>query len=163
MDEWRPDKEWSDAFLPEIKHVLGVHLIGEAPVEDDQQRNTDLIVLKMDAVRIGCRVRRPKYLDRYADEFTIRAGRPSGAKTELTKIVEGWGDYLFYGIAAPDEADLACWLLGDLKAFRLWFNRRLAEGHRPWQCQQNHDGSSDFLAFKIADLGPDFIVAQKIA
>ncbi len=125
MTVWEKDKRWSDIFLLEIKQILGSQLIGEPPVEEDQKRNTDLIVLKMDSVRIACRVRRFKYHNRYSDEITIRAGRPSGIKTELTKIIEGWGDYFFYGFADDSEEKLVAWRLCDLKVFRLWFNRTI--------------------------------------
>lgn len=146
---WKDNKTWSDRFLSEIKAILGVQLIGEPPVEEDEERNTDLIVLKMDAVRISCRVRRYVYYERYPGEFTIRAGLPSGMKTELTKIIEGWGDYFFYGFADEEEERLVAWRLGDLKAFRLWFNRQLAKnkGIVPGVSQINSDGSSDFIAF----------------
>jgi hypothetical protein len=107
VSRWQADKRWSDKFLRDIKRILGEHLIGEPPMEEDAERNTDLIVLRMDAVRIGCRVRKHKYRDSYQDEFTIRAGRPSGVKTELAKIIEGWGDYFFYGFSNEDETGLA--------------------------------------------------------
>lgn len=159
MNGWENDKKWSDQFLPEIKAILGVHLIGEPPLEEDQERNTDLIVLKMDAVRIGCRIRRSKYLKLYSDEFTIRAGRPSGTKTELTKIIEGWGDYFFYAFA-EESTGLAKWLLCDLKVFRLWYNRQLFQGDKPGMGKNNNDGSSNFLAFKIKHLPNNFVVAS---
>ena len=66
-------------------------------------------------------------MKQYGSEFTIRAGRPSGAKTELTKIIEGWGDYFFYGFADPTEIYLAQWLIGSLNAFRLWHSRELCK------------------------------------
>jgi hypothetical protein len=166
MSTWQADKRWSDRFLPEIKSILGVHLIGEPPVEEDAERNTDLMVLRMEAVRIGCRVRRHKYLAKYADEFTIRAGRPSGAKTELTKIIEGWGDYFFYGFTDAAEDALAAWLLGDLRAFRLWFLRAMVKtdaGKYPGHGQDNPDNSSSFLAFTISDMPQEFIVARKVS
>jgi len=160
MNNWKEDKKWSDRFLPEIKSVLGLYLIGEPSAEEDQERNTDLMVLKMDAVRIACRIRRNNQT-KYAAEFTIRAGRPSGVKTELTKIIEGWGDYLFYGFSDPDEVALSQWILGDLKAFRIWFNRDLIrlKGNIPGIKQNNYDNSSFFYAFPI-DI-PNFIIAQK--
>ena len=105
MSEWQKDKRWSDRFLPEIKRILGEHLISEPPIEEDAERNTDLMVLRLDAVRIGCRVRKYEYLKQYGDEFTIRAGRPTGAKTELTKIIEGWGNYFFYGFSDEPVAE----------------------------------------------------------
>lgn len=161
---WRKDKAWSDRFLPQIKRILGEHLIGEPPVEEDAERNTDLIVLRMDAVRIGCRVRTNQYLTRYGDEFTIRAGRPSGAKTELTKIIEGWGDYFLYGFSDATDADLCQWMLGDMRVFRLWFNRYLVanNGNIPGVVQNNHDGSSYFIAFSIAALPAEFVVARQV-
>lgn len=159
MNDWKMDKRWSDRFLPEIKRILGEHLIGSAPVEEDAERNTDLIVLRLEAVRIACRIRKHKYLLQYGQEFTIRAGRPSGIKTELTKIVEGWGDYLFYGFADPEEVKLSAWFLGKLGAFRLYFNRELSRHKEPWESHANTDGSSDFKCFDRNKI-PDFVVAQ---
>lgn len=158
LPDWRQDKRWSDRFIPEIKSILGIHLIGEPPVEEDQERNTDLMVLRMEVLRIGCRIRRPGYLEQYGGEFTIRAGRPSGAKTELTKIIEGWGDYFFNAHAGRDER-LKAWWLADLKVFRLWFNEQLWKGERPWHLKSNRDGSSNFLIFKWCDMPADFIAA----
>lgn len=162
MKVWQYDKKWSDIFMPEIKSILGLHLIGEPPTEEDQERNTDLIVLKMEAVRIGCRIRRPEYLDKYADEFTLRASRPSGNATELTKIIMGWGDYFFYGISDRDEAKLKTWHLCDLNIFRLWFTRYLASnrGEMPGTKKNNKDKSSFFLAFKFKQLPDKFVKAK---
>jgi hypothetical protein len=160
---WESDKSWSDQFLPELKRILGEHLIGEPPVVEDQKRNTDLIVLHMDAVRIAARVRNFYALERWPNEFTIRAGRPSGAKTELAKIIEGWGDYLIYAFVAQDNSRLAAWHLLDLSGFRLWHSRYMAthKGSQPGKPQKNTDGSSDFRAFSLYELPPDLIVARK--
>ena len=162
MSDWKRDKKWSDAFLPEIKKILGLYLIGEPPIEEDQQRNTDLMVLNMSAVRVGCRIRKHSYLASYADEFTIRAGRPSGTKTELTKIIEGWGDFFFYGFCDEEESALAAWMLGDLNVFRLFLARSFRRGEEPWVNKKNLDGSSSFMAFKISSLPEEFVVAQKL-
>jgi hypothetical protein len=159
VSSWKDDKRWSDRFLPEIKRILGEHLIAEPPIEEDAERNTDLIVLRLDAVRVACRVRRHNYLQHYGHQFTIRSARPQGNKTELTKIIEGWGDYMFYGFADPDEESLCCWFLGDLKAFRLYFNQQLYLKKTPWMGRANGDGSSEFMAFE-RDTIPDFIIAQ---
>ncbi len=160
---WVDDKRWSDRFLPEIKRILGEHLIGEPPHEEDAERNTDLIVLRMEAVRIGCRVRTNYYAKHYPNDFTIREGRPSGAKTELTKIIEGWGDYFLYGFADEQESFLCQWFLGDMRVFRAWFNRRIVidKGKLPGIQKKNGDDSSWFRAFSLADLPAEFVVAQK--
>lgn len=162
MKDWKQDKRWADRFMPEIKQILGLHLIGEATREEDVFRNTDLIVLKMEAVRIACRVRRPGYVNIYSNEFTIRSSRPNGTKTELTKIIEGWGDYLFYAHAG--ESTLSLWHLCNLNVFRLWYNRYLAAhsaNEYPGEKHTNKDGSSEFYAFSFSDLPEEFIVAKR--
>lgn len=163
MTNWQADKKWSDKFIPEIKQILGLHLIGEPPIEEDQQRNTDLVVLKMEAVRIGCRMRKHEYHKTYPNDITIRAGRPSGMKTELTKIIEGWGDYFFYGFEGEDGISILAWTLGDLNVFRLWFNREIIrlKGNVPGNLKENKDKSSSFLTFQKNNLPTDFIIGEK--
>lgn len=162
MNGWKDDKRWSDRFLPEIKRILGEHLIGEPPIEEDQERNTDLIVLKMEAVRIACRIRRNEYLEKYPNEFTIRTKRPTGIKTEIEKIIEGWGDYLFYGFSNKEENKLAGWFIISLNAFRLWFMKYLRNnnGKPPGHQKINSDGSSAFAGYNVNDM-PDDIVFKK--
>ena len=70
----------------------------------------DLVILKARSMAIGVRVRRPGYAERFPGQFTIRSHRESGAKTELRKIVEGWGDWLFYG-HADGSGGISDWLL----------------------------------------------------
>lgn len=159
MNGWQTDKRWSDRFLPEIKRAVGETLIGAAPVEEDAERNTDLIVLRLDAVRVACRVRKHSYLDRYGSQFTIRVARPSGNKTELEKIVEGWGDYIFYGFADEAEKTLIRWIIGDLHVFRGWYSKSLLARDEPGIPQDNLDGSSSFRAFEIHDLPRSFVKA----
>lgn len=152
------DMEWGRLFLAEMKRIIGEHLICEAPLEEDQKRNTDLVVLKMEAVRIACRVRRQKYYDPYGHQFTIRLSRPSSAKTELTKIVEGWGHYFLYGFG--HDRKLIAWTLADLSVFRVWYSQQLYCGVRPGERRSNKDGSSELIAFNWSDLPPEFIVAS---
>lgn len=160
---WVKDKRWSDRFLPEIKRILGEYLIAEPPVEEDAERNTDLMVLRLDAVRIGCRVRKYKYHQNYGGEFTIRAGRPSGIKTEMQKIIEGWGDYFFYGFSDPCENSLHAWTLADLKVFRYWYCSKLKmldAGKLPGTGKTNPDGSSSFRAYRWIDFPAEFVIAH---
>lgn len=166
MIGWKEDKRWSDRFIPEITSILGQALIGPAPVEEDVHRNTDLMVLKMDNVRIGCRVRRNEYL-RYKDEFTIRIDRPSGNKTEFAKIIEGYGDYFFYGICDEYETNLECYALCDLSVFRIECFKKCYKsatgcwGQMPWkEIKQNHDHSADFAVFGYDDFPEEFVVTK---
>lgn len=159
--DWKTDKRWSDKFLTDIKRILGECLITEPPICEDSEHNTDLIVLKFDSVRIACRVRKHKYAEKYGDEFTIRKSRPNGHKSELTKIIEGWGDYLFYGFSDELETCIDKWKLIDLKAVRLFINRSLVtlKGSLPGLSKDNHDGSSDFLAISTKE-NPQLIFKQ---
>lgn len=152
--KWRDDKKWSDRFLHEIKGIIGQAFIVEPPQEEDSEHNTDLIVLKLDSIRIACRIRKYKYMKSYGSEFTIRCGRPSGAKTELTKIIEGWGDFLFYGFSDEEEKHLAGWSLIILGEFRLWFNRMIVKnkGTLPGRQKSNEDNSSTFMVFDLRDM-----------
>jgi hypothetical protein len=163
---WQDDKNWSDGLLNEIKSILGLYLIGEATKEDDQEKCTDLIVLKMEAVRIACRIRRHQYyLNReYRNQFTLRASRPSGMKTELAKIIEGWGDFFFYGFSQDDACSLAGYTLCDLKVFRTWHSSYLVRNHGilPGLSKNNSDNSSSFYVFNWNDLPANIIVSQKL-
>ena len=164
MSHWKDEKRWSDRFLPEIKRILGEHLIGEPPVEEDAERNTDLMVLRLDAVRIGCRVRRYEQIA-YCNEFTIRSKLASGKHTELTKIIAGWGDYFFYGFSNQYETKLCHWILGDLKALRLYINRQLYMKKQPWITEiTNKDTNgrpTSFVVFRYANIdNPPFVIAQ---
>ena len=164
MTGWQNDKKWADQFMPPIKRILGEHLIGEPPVAEDQERNTDLMVLRMDAVRIGCRMRKADQLERcpnYANEFTIRTVRPSGMQTELAKIIAGWGDYFFYGFGHSSGA-VHPWALCDLRVFRLWHSAQLVRdrGQMPGVEKANHDGSSAFRVFEFRHLPAEFLAAS---
>jgi hypothetical protein len=65
---------------------------------------------------VAVRLRRDGYAQRFADQFTIRYHRASGAKTELDKIIEGFGDWMFYG--HTDSTGLSAWMLVDLAVLR---------------------------------------------
>jgi len=113
----RRDWDWSNRFVPAIKRLVGPHLLTPAALEQDAHEATDLIVLVARDMRIAARVRRQGYADSFPYEFTIRARRDSGAVTELEKIVNGWGDWFFYGHA--DNFDgFSLWWLIDLHSFR---------------------------------------------
>ena len=161
MTEWEQDKRWSDKFLSEIKRIIGEHIIVESPYEEDAEHNTDLMVLGLNAVRVACRIRRHGYLKEYGNEFTIRTSRPKGTKTELEKIIEGWGDYILYGFANREETFLEKWILGDLASFRVWFVKSICNnsGIVPGIKKTNTDKSSGFRSFEYAKI-PGFVIAS---
>lgn len=162
MPDYQTDRQWSDKFITPLKHIIADLLIRPAPDAEDMQRNTDLIVFRVEALRVACRVRRFQYLQRYPNEFTIRAVRHNGSDTELAKLISGYGDYFVYAFANADETDLAAWRVINLSTFRLWFNQQLAKnaGRIPAKTQKNGDGSSDFYAFNVNDLPNTAIVRE---
>lgn len=162
MSDYASDQKWSDQFIPEIINIVAKHLLRPAPLTEDMYHNTDLIVLGMDSIRIGCRIRRfEKHYKNYPFDFTIREGRPNGAKTELTKIIEGWGDYFFYGFGREDGV-LGSWIFSDLRVFRRWFLREICKhnGRLPGISRKNYNGDSTFRAFDYRQLPPEFIIEK---
>lgn len=162
---WQNDKGWSDQFMPDIKAVLGQHLLGEASMDEDAKHATDLVVLQMKNVRIAVRMRRRRYAEnpKYIEQFTIRTERRSGAETELAKIVAGWGDYMLYGFEGKEESRLGVWHLIDLKKFRLGYMRLLSRckpGEFPGDLIRNVDGGSSGCAFWYDEFSPSLVVAS---
>ena len=161
---WRQSKAWSDRFLPELRAMCGLLFIAEpADVAEDQRHATDLIVLNVDKIRIGARVRQHRYLAPYPNDFTIRRNRPSGKDSELGKILAGWGDYLFYAFACEHDCVLTSWRVVDLKVFRQWFfteQFRLPERSLPGKHYKNADGSSTFQVFNVKKLPSEMIYAS---
>jgi hypothetical protein len=161
MKNWQDDKKWSDRYLPAIKRALAPYVLREASLDDDQQRNTDLVVLRADSLRIGCRVRTPDYFEKYPFDVTVRCDRPSGNRSELAKIIAGWGDLFFYGHASPeDDGDLRAWCLVDLNEFRLWLVYEMWSGRKPPRAIPNADCSSSFIPFDIRKFSPGVLVAN---
>ena len=150
---WKIDKAWTDRLLPEVARHCAPFLIQPATEEEDKHEATDLRVLVARDVRIGVRLRRYQYARGYGHEITIRASRRSGVTTEFAKIMQGWGDYFFYGFADPTERTLVQWSLYDLKEVRriLWTEtqRYGASAIRPY-LRGNRDGGSKFYALPAA-------------
>lgn len=158
----RAGLDWGARFLSEIRLIvgreLGPDLFVESTRHEDVNEATDLSILQVRALRIAVRVRRHRYLAQYGDEFTIRSLGRNGAKTELDKILEGWGDFLFYGFATPDETGLASWMIGDLNVFR-W---RCCSGAPIPSFREHRNGAGDtrFASFDVGDFPDTFIRAR---
>ena len=150
------DRAWSDQFIPSIKNIVGPYLLVESDEITDQQKAADLIVFTGRNLTIAARVRSHEYFDRYPYDFTIRSERESGARTELAKIVDGWGDWMFYGHQLERANGLIRhWMIIDLKSWRAQMIR-----HRPKspsdafsQDRDNFDGTR-FRVFDARKFGP---------
>jgi hypothetical protein len=160
--DWKADKQRVDHHNPFIRACLGIALIREGTTLEDATENTDLKVIRLGNIRIACRVRDHSHLVDYGHQFTIRANRPSGSKSEMAKItIDGWGDYLFYAFGNPDNTGIEQYTIIDLAVFRKWVFRSALKTHTvPGELIENHDKSSSFYAFNLKDAPPDAIVAE---
>lgn len=150
MSTYCTNREWSDRLIPQIKRIVGPFLLEPANFELDAKQATDLIVLNARDIRIAARVRRPGFATRFPYEFTIRSHVPSGYKTEITKVINGFGDWFFYG-HADEETKISRWFLVDLSAFRAALIRGKVSLEK--KEVENGDGTK-FLAFDVRDF-PD--------
>ncbi|WP_340250908.1 hypothetical protein [Sulfitobacter pontiacus] len=126
MNCYTTNRNWSDRFLPEIKQLIGGHLLETSSDPFDHMEATDLMMLDARDMRVAARVRRPGYAQRYPHQFTIRSAVASGRQTELSKIVNGNGDWMFYGHSNAQQTGLDAWSLIDLRAFRAGLIRHRA-------------------------------------
>lgn len=158
MNDWKADKLWSDRFIPEIRRIVGPYLLIPSSLVQDQQEAADLVVLKGQSMTIACRVRRPGFLPKYRDEFTIRCQRDNGSKTELEKITEGWGDWMFYAHSNEFQDGFALWWLLDLSIWRAHLIR--GKGQIQRGTTSNHDGTH-FAWFNITSfpIDPPLVIA----
>lgn len=158
MTGYRTDRAWSDRFIPSIKQIVGPHLLVPATLELDAREATDLLVFTARDVRIAARMRSTEYAERYPFDFTIRSLRDSGAETELSKIVSGWGDWLFYGFDGGEWNACPWWLL-DLNVFRRSLNFHMAGIKKiKFQINPNGDGTH-FAAYDIRSFPAELVIA----
>jgi hypothetical protein len=118
----------ADQFIPAIKKIVGPHLLVPASLELDRNEVTDLIVLTARDLRIAARVRRHTYLPKYAGQFTIRTRPPRSGECELNKILNEFGDWMFYGFVTEDETSFSKWWILDLSSFRRHYRDRASNG-----------------------------------
>lgn len=145
--------KWSDQYIPAIKRIIGPCLLDTAPDQNDCNEAADLMILHARDKRIAARVRRYGYADKYPYDFTIRSRLPSGVKTEFAKIVDGFGDWLFYGHAAKSGLEISRYMIIDLDAWRA----ALIRGKAPYQEEANPDGTR-FISVDVRALPESVIV-----
>lgn len=143
---YESDRQWSDRFIPAMRNIIGPHLLEPSSFEVDTKQASDLVVLRARDHMIACRVRRAGYADSYPFEFTVRWMRDSGAKTELDKLIDGWGDWMFYAHANASQIAFDRWWLIDLHSWRSALIRD--KGSIVYHKKSNGDGTY-FLSFDL--------------
>lgn len=121
------DRRDSDAYIPAacglLAYLFSSELFVISSPDEDMKKASDLKWLRSTEVggkTIAFRVRWPDVWENYKYDFTIRARRSNGTRTEFAKIVDdGCGDYLLYAHACPVQPRRLAhhWLI-DLQAFR---------------------------------------------
>lgn len=153
MSSYTLNRHWSDKFLPQIGAIVGPHLVCTSSFEVDTQKATDLVMVSAKGLDLACRVRRPGYAEKYPFEFTVRARTRFGAKTEMPKLIDGCGDWMFYGHANSSEIISRWWLI-DLSAWRSAMIRDKKIRQSARNIIPNKDGSG-FCSFDIRDFPDD--------
>jgi hypothetical protein len=107
-------------YLKQVKSILLKNSyiftnFREATPKEDMENGFDAVISFPD-VKIPIRIRQNKYLQ-YMD-LTIRSESRYGAKTEIHKIKEGFGDYYFYAWANQNNNSIISYMILDLNVFR---------------------------------------------
>jgi hypothetical protein len=134
--EYLVNRMWSDRFNPEIMNILRRILspIRLATIEEDTKQNTDLVMMQADKTTISCRMRRYIYLHMFGDQFTFR-------KTEIPKLLEGYGDVFFYGFSDLYGHNIERWAMLDMDRLR----RLLRDGDlKPFEAKRTGTGARTF-------------------
>ena len=144
---YKENREWSDGYMPSVKSILGQAIINESTFEEDTEQAFDLKTPP--TKKIACRVRDYERYKKYMGEFTIRSQSKYGKRTEIHKILDGFGDWMFYGFTKGDE--VIYWSIIDLDVFRgNYENSDCVE-------KENYDGTK-FTSFKLGTFPPNIIV-----
>ncbi len=148
------DRGWSDLMCDHIRQIVGPHLLRPTPFVLDTKFAADFYVFTAKDMTIAARVRRPGYADRYPFEFTLRSCRDNGVKTELAKIIDGWGDWLFYGHATSDDRICGWWLI-DLASFRAGIIRHVRGEHKIRFTKKSNGDGTHFIAYDVRTFAPE--------
>ena len=131
MRSYEDQKYFSDLMTPIgmsiCEGLSGLSKVSTAVLAsqyEDRTQATDFKIIRTGSA-VAFRVRNHDYLTmmngKYKWSFTLRT-HCRGYKTEFEKIMEGWGDYLFYSYANPDWSDFAHWFVVDLAEFRKYWS-----------------------------------------
>jgi len=162
MKTYLENRKWSDQYIPEMRRILSKYFwCKESEIHEDIERdlmeNTDLIL--PNGQTVACRVRKNEYLYSYRYQFTFRYSNPFGCKTEFEKMLDGYGDWLFYSFAENNTNKLSAGFIGNLDAFRLWYFD-VRPRSKPLEFKQNEGDNNGFVIFRYTEV-PNFLYILK--
>lgn len=141
MYNYTEQRLWSDKHLFAVFgiikqlpiHILGLELKIAKP-EEDMKQATDFKVIEAGDKCFACRLRKPGYANMYPWDISIRHRTQFNKKTEVHKILEGWGDLFFYGHVGNND-EICRWHIIDLDAFRKCWKKT----ENGWSCPNSFD------------------------
>ena len=121
------NKGWrfAELHMPNVRSELGElpmkHFIDieTAIAKRDMEEATDLVITTS-GVDIAVRIRRNKFYKKasiFGYDLSIRAVN-KGYKTEIDKLIGGFGDYYFYGYSDDDNGTIAACCVIDINKMR---------------------------------------------
>jgi len=152
VTDFERDSQIEYKLADEIKAILSRVFI-QRDIVADMFEGTDFLTFTVSPFRVGARLRRYEFYEKYPTNFTIRFSRPSGVKTEIHKIREGLVAYLFYGFMNWNESQIIQWFIGDLNLFR-------TREPTPKKIIPNKDGGSELAVYDLEQFPPAFVVAS---
>ncbi len=147
---------WFDIYVNDLSRAVTFYeaVLGTTLEEMSEARD----------MRVAARVRRPGFAQRYPHQFTIRSAVASGRQTELSKIVNGKGDWMFYGHSNEAQTGLDAWWLIDLRAFRAGLIRHMANTPQIVMGDQANADGKRFKWFDVRSFPaePPLVVASSV-
>lgn len=144
VNRFRRNWDFMLRHMPAIREALSLLPSGyflnfsTATPKQDKEQATDL-VLEIEGGTMAVRIRRKKYYEwglRRGLDWSIRV-KSNGAKTEIDKLREGFGDWYFYGYSEDNKSGLAYWCLIDLHK-----TRQSGILENSWMPKDNNDGTA---------------------
>jgi hypothetical protein len=146
MGTFEQQFEWQAKFVDQVVGLVAPSIINVSSAHVDRNENGDFEISFPRNGTIGCRLRKPDQ-SRFVGDVTFRSHSRFGGKTEISKIIDGYGDFFFYGHV--NEQDVIWhWYLIDYTKLRALFVRRPGLLRRDPIC--NRDGSK-FLVYRAED------------
>lgn len=153
MNKYTTNKAWADQYTEQVIALLvsnAAHIVKVevAPQYQDSHNATDMIIQVVGGC-VAVRIRR----DTERRDLTIRATLPSGAKTELQKIREGFANWYLY--AWTQSGQICEWILVDLNRLRTSgtiFVQRAEIPNGYWESNKFVRDGTYFVAIPLAEL-----------
>ena len=147
MAGFKEQFEWQKRFIPEVVNLIAPHLIQVSSHEVDCNEAGDLVIRFPRNGTVAVRLRKPS-ASRYVGEMTLRSKTRYNNTSEVTKIVDGFADFYFYG-HVDDAENIWHWYLLDCQKMRAEFIRRPHILHNAMTRQIFNPDGTGFIAFDV--------------